>query len=154
MLCSRHSALIAIISSRNAGLTPSTRRVFVPLGPKPKVTIEKLRAGVVKAVSYIRNSKVGGTLQFIAPHSLPHEISDHSIAETIAQSSLLANYAFDKYISKPGYTPIDEIVLASVCEAYRPALREMKILCGPPLQRTMHSVTSDRRNDLCARPGQ
>jgi hypothetical protein len=98
------------------------------------VTVEKLRQGVVKAVNHFRQSKIGGTLQLIAPTHLQN-VADDAVAETMAQSALLSNYKYDKYISKPSVQNLDEIVLAGVSETFRDPLKDIKTLCGRPFCR-------------------
>lgn len=106
------------------------RRLFVPLGAKAKVTVDKLRAGVVKAVNHVRNTKIGGTWQFTVPNNLEATLSDTVIAETIAQSAMLTNYSFDKYVAKPAYKDIDEIVIAGAAQIFESKLLETKLMCG------------------------
>jgi leucyl aminopeptidase len=111
------------------GFTASTKRVFVPLGPKAKVNVDKLRAGVAKSINYFRNCKTGGTVQFMVPHNLVPNIADDVVAHTIAQSSLLTNYSYDKYQTKPAHQNIDEIVLAGAIESFAEPLKDIKALC-------------------------
>ena len=111
-----------------SGHTPNTVNAIVPLGVQEKVTVEKLRASVVNAIAFFRQQKTGGTLQLLSPTFLPH-IADDVIAETVAQSALLSNYAFDRYVGKPGHAAIDEIVLAGFSETFADPLKEIHTLC-------------------------
>ena len=103
-------------------------RIVVPLGVAAKVSLDAVRGAVSRAVAHVRASRAGGALQLLAP-ALPH-LPDAAVAHAVAQSALLSNYAYDKYITSPKWRDIDEIVLAGVPSTFAPQLAAIATLCS------------------------
>ena len=87
-------------------------------------------------------------MQLVAPTPQFAKVDDDVIVRTLAQSALLSNYAYDKYMTKLQSKDVTEFVLANVPQRFAPLLADIQTLCGASLD----IISTHGINLLQARP--
>eukprot|EP00042_Codosiga_hollandica_P057325 m.846185 g.846185 ORF g.846185 m.846185 type:complete len:515 (-) comp59556_c0_seq9:90-1634(-) len=119
-LTTTHQAVLPVADGSAA------THLLVSLGPQAKVSAASLRGAASKAVKYFRSLKVGGALTLNVPTLDSARVQPAVAAGVLAQSALLSNYTFDKYLGKPAHVDLSEIVLAGVDPALNANLEAIK----------------------------